>query len=617
MKAKKLTLMTLALATVSLAACNDNNQKPNSNGGAPTSSASNVYVDFISADANKTLPFFKVNETIDLADYYNVEYSDGSTDKNFTVSVYEKDQASVLIEGTKVTVKKTGVYDLTLKAGQFESMITIDCRSEKGIEVINFFKKLQANPTNYTVDLLDISNSGALSYGGETAIHTDNYFIAFNKDNPGELDENGDANSVILAKLSDGKGYWGNFKADGDVEFHPGDLGSNWGNYYVNMPLSIDGALFTSTFDKLGDETITAGKTVTETLHQTALPMGLKDNYEFGETEIVELGKNDAGEAESATFVFYVYAKADKNTPLLAWGMTLRDIGTSKNDKVDAAAKNPAYLPQPLEVSEMKTAFGLAKAATNYTVTTKIVAADRNGQEVAQPDDTYAYTQFFGTANALTEVTTVTAEGIESVLKDGDKVLKKIAFFNRGGKAYEVSGALNAQDEMEYTSKELTGDSAVASAEAAVYTTAAFTDAAIDAGLWTKKVAKNDGTYLITGKVGDNDGTTASNLLYKQMMDQMALVQFKDSETNELESYGTYYTSAIKGWDAAGTELHALTINSTYEGITVNPTTGEITALANIQCPASSRANLYWNTTYSISAIGATQTADFSGYTIA
>ncbi len=29
MKAKKLTLMTLALATVSLAACNDNNQKPN------------------------------------------------------------------------------------------------------------------------------------------------------------------------------------------------------------------------------------------------------------------------------------------------------------------------------------------------------------------------------------------------------------------------------------------------------------------------------------------------------------------------------------------------------------------------------------------------------------
>ena len=93
MKAKKLTLMTLALATVSLAACNDNNQKPNSNG-APTSSASNVYVDFISADANKTLPFFKVNETIDLAEYYNVEYSDGSTDKNFTVSVYEKDKAS-------------------------------------------------------------------------------------------------------------------------------------------------------------------------------------------------------------------------------------------------------------------------------------------------------------------------------------------------------------------------------------------------------------------------------------------------------------------------------------------------------------------------------------------
>ena len=496
-------------------------------------------------------------------------------------------------------------------------MITIDCRSEKGIEVINFFKKLQANPTNYTVDMLDISNSGALSYGGETAIHTDNYFIAFNKDNPGEVDEDGDANSVILAKLSDGKGYWGNFKADGDVEFQPGDIGSNWGNYYVNMPLSIDGALFTSTFDRLGDETITAGKTVTETLHQTALPRGLNDNYEFGETEIVELGKNDAGEAESATFVFYVYAKANKNTPLLAWGMTLRDIGTSKNDKVDAAAKNPAYLPQPLEVSEMKTAFGLAKAATNYTVTTKIVAADRNGQEVAQPDDTYAYTELFGTENALTEVTTVTPEGIESVLKDGEEVLKKVAYFNRDGHAYEVSGARNKDGEMEYTSKELTGDDAVATAEAAVYTTAGFTDAAIDAGLWTKKVAKNDGTYLITGKVGDNDGTTASNLLYKQMMDQMALVQFKDSETNELESYGTYYTSAIKGWDAANTELHALTINSTYEGITVNPTTGEITALANIQCPASSRANLYWNTTYSISAIGTTQTADFSGYTIA
>ena len=200
MKAKKLTLMTLALATVSLAACNDNNQKPNSNG-APTSSASNVYVDFISADANKTLPFFKVNETIDLAEYYNVEYSDGSTDKNFTVSVYEKDKASVLTDGTKVTVKKTGVYDLTLKAGQFDSMITIDCRSEKGIEVINFFKKLQANPTNYTVDMLDISNSGALSYGGETAIHTDNYFIAFNKDNPGEADTDGEANGGSLAKL--------------------------------------------------------------------------------------------------------------------------------------------------------------------------------------------------------------------------------------------------------------------------------------------------------------------------------------------------------------------------------------------------------------------------------
>ena len=101
------------------------------------------------------------------------------------------------------------------------------------------------------------------------------------------------------------------------------------------------------------------------------------------------------------------------------------------------------------------------------------------------------------------------------------------------------------------------------------------------------------------------------------MMDQMALVQFKDDETKELESYGTYYTSAIVGWEATKTELHALTINSTYEGITVNPTTGEITALANIQCPASSRANLYWNTTYSISAIGTTQTADFSGYTIA
>lgn len=617
MKAKKLTLMTLALATVSLAACNDNNQKPNSNGGVPTSSASNVYVDFISADANKTLPFFKVNETIDLAEYYNVEYSDGSTDKNFTVSVYEKDQASVLIEGTKVTVKKTGVYDLTLKAGQFDSMITIDCRSEKGIEVINFFKKLQANPTNYTVDMLDISNSGALSYGGQTAIHTDNYFIYFNKDNPGEVDKNGDANSVILAKLSDGKGYWGNFKADGDVEFQPGDIGSNWANYYVNMPLSIDGALFTSTFDKLGDETITAGKTVTETLHQTALPMGLNDDYEFGETEIVELGKNAAGEAESATFVFYVYAKADKNTPLLAWGMTLRDIGTSKNDKVDAAAKNPAYLPQPLEVSEMKTAFALAKAATNYTVTTKIVAADRNGSEVAKPDDTYAYTELFGTENALTEVTTVTPEGIESVLKDGEEVLKKVAYFNRDGHAYEVSGARNKDGEMEYTSKELTGDSAVASAEAAVYTTAAFTDAAIDAGLWTKKVAKNDGTYVITGKVGDNDGTTASNLLYKQMMDQMALVQFKDSETNLSESYGTFYTNAEKGWDEAGLELHAYTVNSTYEGITVNPTTGEITALANIQCPISRRTNLYWNTTYSISAIGTTQTADFSGYTIA
>ena len=619
MKAKKLTLITLALATVALAACNGDNNSNKPSDGGNTSSVSNVYVDSITVKANKEVPFFIINQAIDLAEYYEVTYSDDSTDGNFTISAYEKDKSSVLIEGTKVTCKKTGVYDLTLAAGGYDRMITIDCRSEKGIEVINFFKKLANNATNYTVDALDITNSGELVYGESTAVHTDNYFAYYNKENPGEVDKNGDANSVILAKLSDGKGYWGNFKTDGDVEFQPGDIGSNWSNYYINMPLSIDGGLFSSTFDKLGDETITAGKVVTETLHQIAMPMGLNDSYEFGETELVALNKNAAGEAESVDMVFYVYAVTDSshNNPLLAWGMRLRDIGTSKVDVIEAAIKNPAYLPEALNVDEMKSAFNAAKAATNYTVTTKIIAANKNGQDVATADDTYAYSQFFGTYNAITEVTTVTPEGIESVLKDGDKVIKKAAYFNRDGKAYEVIGTLNAEDVMEYTATELTAADAVASTEAAKFTTAGFTEAAIDSGLWTKKVAGQNGQFVFTGKVGDNDGTTASNLLYEQMMNQMALCLFKDNSTGETTPYGTYYCEAITGWDAANVEKHALTINSSYEGITVNPTTGEITAIANIQCPASSRANLYWNSTYSVSAIGTTQTADFSGYSIA
>ncbi|MBP5091903.1 MAG: hypothetical protein J6328_05045 [Bacilli bacterium] len=617
MKSKKITLIALALASIAMVACNDNNQT-NSNGTG--SSAVNVYVDSIISKDDKDLPYLVVNQQIDLADYFEVEYSDGSKDANFSISAFENAKDAILIEGTKVTAYTTGTFDLTLKAGNYDCIKTIDCRTTNGIKVIEFFKNLAEVGTNYSIDSMDMNNRGQLIYEGSTSVHTDKYFAMYNKDNPGETAKNGEQNSIILAILSDNKIYQGNFDTDGNPAFEPGDLGGDWGNYYVNMPLAIDGGMFSSTFDKLGDEVMTAKSDVTSKICQTGFLVSLNSGYTIGETEIYDFGEDENGKISYIDLLMYCYAADDTahTTPYLFSIFRIRDVGTTSVESLERVSKDTSYLPEAINVDELKTAMTNLKTAENYTVTTTIEPADRNGTTVTNPDDTYAYVRVFGTDKPLTEVTTVTPDGIESVLKDGEDVIAKAAYFNRDGHAYEVIGKLNADKVLEYTAKELSAANAVEAPEALKFTAAGITDASIDATLWNKKTARNDGTFALVGKVGDNDGSAPTNGFYKEMMDQMALVTFKDEDTGDSIGYGSHYTAAIKGWDEAGVELHALSINSSYESVIFNPTTGAINAKANIQYPAlAGTQNLYWNTIYAVSEIGTTAAADFSGYAIA
>lgn len=602
---KPLAAAGLLLASTFLIAC-----------GETTGVLSNVYV----VNYKQDIGAIQVNTTIDLDQYLTLVRQDKSEDSNFTVTTEDE---SVIIDGHKVTPTKIGNFTIHLvdERVNFDRKITIDSRSADNMTVIDFFDNLSETPNHYQVDLFDFNSSGtALQYAGMSYVHTPNYSAAFNLTNPGATDSNGEANSFILAMLTNEigemNGFQGYFDTKGNPTFLPGAL-AFYSYYYINMDIPVDGYSFTSEFTTGADgeetETITADTTFTENLLLYGCSASFPDTIEAtnGNTYSKEgagtllLGMDDTDLDDTVDTLYlwpyFIGANVEDSTDvqmITYYPLKIHSVGTAKVDKLEQAINDPAYYPKKIESPEITTAFENVAKTNNYTVTMELAPSGTS---------TSFYEYLFGDTTPVKEVNKITQDGILLTETEGDET-RVGGYFNRDGKAYKIQTKTNEETKaLETTTEEIDGVTDFWTVDSVDSLTAkAVTSASVDSTIWrTKKEDTANKTITYTGMVGDDDGAgNKDNGLFQELFDQLGLLAFGSDGTR----FGTLLTqSNLLLVDAAATT------SSDYTSFAINTETNEITVKAQLYFPVEGYSGSYIDCAYTISDIGTT-TNDFSSF---
>lgn len=589
---KTLALFTLATGLLlGLGSC----QGESADGSGSGSGTSTLTVKKIGHD---TLPYLQLGKSLDLDEYIYASLEDGSKSSDYEVTCSSKE---VTLTGHAVTASKVGQYTLVVTAGAKTSKITLDVRSKKQIEIIDFLKPLETTPQNYTVSLY----SGSTGYW--TLYHTPNYVVSAvygaieNKESLSAkrlTDDFGDGDEVepgetfynmIIARLANSKGYFGyvdqNEDEDGNVTsyfptFEPGYV--SYDNYYMTMDLSLDGA--DVNYEESGD---LAGELVSTTGFETNLlnyglsqfPNYYADDdgnaYQYAGAVLDGLyDYDDDGVYDELVFQCLVSA----GDTLGSWcSVGISNIGTTSLDFMTDVATNSDYVPTPIDSSEIATAYSNLASGKNYTVTWTMESTDSSYEPTSDDDylgeDADACGWLFGGKKAVaTEL--FTEDGTVGLFTVDGENLSAVAYWDDGTDSY--SSAYDSETSGMPAPTKSEGVSDVYSSGLFAYASS-VTATGLSTTNWTGKTTdETTGIVTFEGDVGDNDGEEASNALFQQLVSQSLF----------FSGYADSFTEAQTFSSSSGaTSVHALTCYSDYGAIVVNPSTNEVSVEIDMYVP--------------------------------
>lgn len=568
----------------------------------------------------KTLSYAEINKAVNLDDYYQVVMDDENSTIRHEFTITCEDE-SVKIDGHNVTGTKLGDYQLKLAVNDKDKYINFSVRSAYNIELIKFFDKFQeSDGKNYRIDLGEYDEgTKEWEYGNYTILHNQDYVVIFDADDPGAVDEDGYADSTILATLSDGNAYWGSFDEEGMPVFENGK--TRLDKYYIGGSMILDGSSFTSiTDDVTKEEMLVGGKKQV----QTFLSYGMSsfpENNGYTSNGFYVLGLTDE-DKDGTTDTLYARItvdgpSADDKTTITKdqeWcTVKISEVGSCTWSSVEAAIKDEKYVPKKLDSSEIVTAFEKLAEGNNYTTTFQIYACDSSGKALTFTDEEledeatlsknvmYA---LFGTVSTFTEIHTVTsATDIECVAYIGDEeepYASQAYWKGDDGKCYVGTYTAKTAESAAKTTKDEDTNGKYLEAMKTYRVDNVDTDTIADVD-WTKRVSQ--GTKVAwTGSIGDNVDGVQTNGFFAGLFDQMF----------SLDSFGTFMTKdgSVEYNDGS---TCSYTFSSTYSAVMVDTATNQIIVNALIALPFSNIEQPYFMCTYTVSNIGET-TNDFSFY---
>ena len=621
--ATKLMLMSTAALAMLGSCVPPSDSSTNGNEGSASTSA--VDKDPSKIKREKEIPFLQENIFLNLDNFITIEYSDGSTDKNFELSTNAK---SITIDGHKVKGSEVGTFYITVTAGGLVTKLDVTVLSNDQIKMEAFLEPLLDDPQNFTIDVHYEDDNGQDQRLWK-ALHNARYTVIYDPDDLYAVDENGNPDNFILAKLSDGNGYQGTYTEGANhtpvPTFEPGIL-SQYDWYYVTMPIELDAA--DSTYISLdGDDILLMSPTFAESLMwASGLSHPKSNGVELPYYGAAFAGFQDInidGNPDIATFDIIVGDDTDN----AVWcTLILEAIGSSELSWMNAAIADASYIPAKITSNEITTAFLAANTAGNFTLTLEAYAYDDDGNKIVPAEADVAggaVANLFGSCDAvITEKYTSTGIYTEYKRKElsqtaagysqaADYSLYDIsAVWNDSGAAYSTRLADNADQ----TAKVLPARTAIAGTtdvftlnEVKQMAANNVTAAACDAVNWTSK--KTNGTKTIfTGDVGDDDRTTKGNLLFEQLLNMFGGPTYSVLNNVIAGGKGNLGTMWTEPQEFNGGDYHAL--YSKYTSFSVDSATNEIEITLSMYAPLGFDDG-YFGMKMTLSDIGTT-TFDFS-----
>lgn len=610
MKSKKklLVIASLALAGMLMTSCGDDE-----GGSSSGNSVVQVDGDVYAIRSKGDLPYVSVNQTINLDDYFYVEMEDGSQISTYSI---DNTNADLVIEGHTVKPTKIGNYEIMLAVNDKYTYVTVECKSNAQIELIEFFDSMkETGGQNYTLDVGSYDRkTKRWSYENYSIIHNPNYVAALDLEDPGAVDDNGDPNSFVLANLVDGNGYMGAFDENGVPVFENGKLVIS--NYYIAMPLVLDGAEFDiQTNEITGVETLVGSAAQEQALLNYGLSNFVENyGYEYNSLYVLDfLDEDNDGKKDTIYFDLTIDGVGTNGvafTDESYANIRMSKVGSTTYAPLETAIQSQAYIPTPIVTTEIGAAFEKVKEAKNYTVTMDFYPSESDGTLMAAADvvASSAYNLVVGGSSPIKEINTITEEGVETTLESNGALIAKTAFWNEGGKAYGGNYQRATDEEAEVNEKQEIADvtDVFTQAEVLQMTANGVTQANISKAIWKKRsVDEANNLVTFTGNIGDNnveDGQT--NGFYEELFNQAVLMGFTDQSGTPI-GFGTYLTlDGNVQYNDGGT--CSFTTSSRYLGVEVNNATGEIKVRALIYLPFSNIEQNYFVTEYVISNIGTT-----------
>lgn len=623
--ATKLMLMSTAALAMLGSCVPPSDSSTNGNEGSASTSAADKDPSKIKRE--KEIPFLQENIFLNLDNFITIEYSDGSTDKNFELSTNAK---SITIDGHKVKGSEVGTFYITVTAGGLVTKLDVTVLSNDQIKMEAFLEPLLDDPQNFTIDVHYEDDNGQDQRLWK-ALHNARYTVIYDPDDLFAVDEKGNPDNFILAKLSDGNGYQGTYTEGANhtpvPTFEPGIL-SQYDWYYVTMPIELDAA--DSTYISLdGDDILLMSPTFAESLMwASGLSHPKSNGVELPYYGAAFAGFQDInidGNPDIATFDIIVGDDTDN----AVWcTLILEAIGSSELSWMNAAIADASYIPAKITSNEITTAFLAANTAGNFTLTLEAYAYDDDGNKIVPAEADVAggaVANLFGSCDAvITEKYTSTGIYTEYKRKElsqtaagysqaADYSLYDIsAVWNDSGAAYSTRLADNADQ----TAKVLPARTAIAGTtdvftlnEVKQMAANNVTAAACDAVNWTSK--KTNGTKTIfTGDVGDDDRTTKGNLLFEQLLNMFGGPTYSVLNNVIAGGKGNLGTMWTEPQEFNGGDYHALSLYSKYTSFSVDSATNEIEITLSMYAPLGFDDG-YFGMKMTLSDIGTT-TFDFS-----
>lgn len=537
-----------------------------------------------------------IGDYINLDDFVTVTHENGATSDEYTV---DSSSSKLTFDGHKVTSSEVGLFTLTFEAGDYTKTAQITFVKNSKEDLVSFLEPLKTNPYNYTVSL----SYNSTDYG--TYHHTKDYVIGKSK-----TISNQDS---IVARLSDGKGYFGtvNIGEVNSVSFQNGYINIDNFIYLQGLEFDADTEFSYTTINKR--QYLYADKTV-ENKFLSAAQISLS-GAGYTATGLLFNG------IENGNAYFTALATYNGASYQL-FNIVLSNVGTAGADWIQTIVDDKNSVPAPIDSSEIVDTFKAIDEAKNYTITTEIFDCDENGQQVTKPTSNVdlLYT-IFGTtyykstvsfddngmiaSNKLikekeeddysddeSESTDTSSSSEESGSSESDssedelktvEVNQSLAYWDDDAEVWQsasVDGGETWTTPYNYGTKSDVYETDLLNN----YRLSSIKDQYITDTNWISKA--NDGSvYTFTGYVGDSDGKVANNLLFRELID-LSRYPIYSTDSNSIE-LGDYLCASNWYIDTEGITKYSWSYISEYKSFIVDTSSKTVDVLAYINMGSS------------------------------